>query len=253
MRYYSFKKTYLKIVILFFLLVGFHYFGWLDPLENKIRNFFLWTVRPINDQSFQNNQTTEILTNALAQVDILTAKNKILEKDNADLRLELNFKAKSKLNLLGAEVIAKNIETTEQVVILNRGTNDGVKVEQPIIYGNGILIGKIIKVEESVSFARLLNDNQSKIAATVTNSDHSLGVVEGGFGLSIKMNFIPRNENVAIGDQIITSGIELSIPNGLVIGKVAAIENESYQPFQQAVITPAVEYQKINLVSIVIN
>lgn len=253
MRYYSFKKTYLKVVILFFLLLGFHYFGWLNPIENKIRNFFLWAISPVNRQSFQNNQASEALTNMLTQMDVLSAKNKILEKDNADLRMELNFKTKNKFNLLGTEVVAKNIEITDQIVILNRGASDGVKVDQPVIYGNGILIGKIIKVEENVSFARLLNDSQSKIAATVTNSDHSLGVVEGGYGLSIKMNFIPRNENVAIGDQIITSGIEMSIPTGLVIGKVAAIENESYQPFQQAVITPAVEYQKINLVSIILN
>ncbi len=253
MRYYSFKKIYLKIVILFFLFITLHYFGWLNPVENKLRNFFLWAISPINKQSFQNNQSTDVLTNALGQIDILNAKNKTLEKENFDLRSQLNFKAKNKFDLLGAEVIAKNIEAIDQVIILNRGVADGVKIDQPIIYGDGILIGKIIKVENNISFARLLNDNQSKIAATVTNSNHSLGVVEGGYGLSIKMNFIPRNENVAIGDQIITSGIELSIPNGLVIGKVAAIENESYQPFQQAVITPAVEYQKVNLVSIITN
>lgn len=253
MRYYSFKKIYLKIVILFFLLIAFHYFGWLNPIENKIRNFFLWAIRPVNEQSFQNNEENKTLAVALALTDLLNAKNKTLEKENFDLRSQLNFKAKNKFQLLGAEVVAKKIQAIDQVVILNRGMRDGVKLEQPVIYGDGVLVGKIIKVEDDVSFARLLNDNQSKIAATITNSDHSLGVVEGGYGLSIKMNFIPRNENVAIGDQIITSGIELTIPSGLVIGKVAAIENESYQPFQQAVITPAVEYQKINLVSIITN
>ncbi|MCX6780164.1 MAG: rod shape-determining protein MreC [Candidatus Magasanikbacteria bacterium] len=234
-------------------MIALHYFGWLNTAENKIRNFFLWAIHPINKQSFQINNSDEALTAALAQTDLLDARNKTLEKENNELRLELNFKAKDKFKLLGAEVVAKNIEAIDQVVILNRGTIDGVKVDQSVIYGDGILVGKIIKVENNISFARLLNDNQSKIAATVTNSDHSLGVVEGGYGLSIKMNFIPRNENVAIGDQIITSGIELSVPSGLVIGKVAAIENESYQPFQQAVITPAVEYQKINLVSIITN
>lgn len=253
MQHYSFKKTYLKIVILFFLLIAFHFFGWLNPAENKLRNFFLWAIHPMNKQTFIGNQTNQPLVDALAQADLLNAKNKTLEKENFDLRAQLNFKAKNKFGLLGAEVVAKNIEAIDQVVILNRGAKDGVKLDQPVIYGDGILIGKIIKVEDNVSFARLLNDNQSKIAATVTNSDHSLGVVEGGYGLSIKMNFIPRNENVAIGDQIITSGIELSMPTGLVIGKVAAIENESYQPFQQAVITPAVEYQKVNIVSIITN
>lgn len=253
MRYYSFKKTYLKIVILFFLFIALHYFGWLSPIEHKIRNFFLWAISPVNKQSFEKQQADGALNETAVLMETLEAKNKALEKENSDLRLALNFKTKNRFNLLGAEVVAKNIQAIDQVVVLNRGQKDGVRVEQPVIYGEGVLIGKIIKVEDDISFARLLNDNQSKIAATITNSDRSLGVVEGGYGLSIKMNFIPRNENVAIGDQIITSGIEMSIPSGLIIGKVAAIENESYQPFQQAVITPVAEYQKVSVVNIIIN
>ena len=240
------------MVVLFFLIVIFHYFGWLNTPENKIQQFFLWATKPVTKQVAVTDDPTA-LNSALAQIDTLNVKNKVLEKDNEDLRAQLNFKSKNKLNLLGAEVVAKNIQTTDQVVVLNRGSDDGVKIGQPMIMGEGILVGKIIKTDNNISFARLLNDNQSKVAATITNSDHSLGVVEGGFGLSIKMNFIPRNENVAIGDQIITSGIEQNIPRGLIIGKIAAVENESYQPFQQAVITPSTEYQKINLVSIVLN
>lgn len=146
--------------------------------------------------------------------------------------------------------MAKNLDTADQIIILNRGANDGIKIDSPVTSGDGVLVGKIIKVEDSISFARVLSDNQSKIAATILNSDHSLGIIEGGFGLSIKMNFIPRNENIITGDQIITSGLELGMPRGLTIGKVAAIENESYQPFQQAVITPAVDYEKINFVGV---
>jgi len=253
MRYYSFKKIYFTIALLFFLIISFHYLGWLNFIENKIRDGFLLITKSIIRQKNQTTPPSDALTNAISQIEVLNAKNKQLEKDNADLRGLLNFKTRQNFNLLGAEVVAKNIEAADQVVILDRGSNDGVKVDQVIISGDGILVGKIIKVEETASYARLLNDNLSKIAATITNSDHNLGVVEGGFGLSIKMNFIPRNENVSIGDQIITSGIEPSIPRGLIIGKVAAIENESYQPFQEAVITPLVEYQKINLVNIIIN
>ena len=253
MRYHSFKKNYFVVVVLFFLMVLFHYFGWLNTPETKIRSFFLWAIKPAVKQTAALNNNSQASDNTLTQLDTLTAKNKLLEKDNEDLRAQLNFKTKNKFNLLGAEIVAKNIQTNDQVVILNRGSDDGVQIGQPIITNDGILVGKIIKTQNDISFARLLNDNQSKIAATITNSDHSLGVVEGGFGLSIKMNFIPRNENVTIGDEIITSGIEQDTPRGLVIGKVAAVENQSYQPFQEAVITPSIEYQKVNLVSIVLN
>jgi rod shape-determining protein MreC len=91
------------------------------------------------------------------------------------------------------------------------------------------------------------------IAATILNKDASLGVVEGGYGLSVRMNFIPRNEDVFVGDKIITSGLEESIPRGLLIGEVAVLENEAYQPFQQAVLATAIDPSKLTVVSVLIS
>jgi rod shape-determining protein MreC len=99
---------------------------------------------------------------------------------------------------------------------------------------------------------RLLNDNSSKIGATILNTDRSLGVVEGGYGLSVKMNFIPRNEIVKVGDIIVTSGLEAGMPRGLLIGSVTAIENETYRPFQAALLLPGTDLSKLSIVSILI-
>ncbi len=251
MRYYSFKKTYFLVVGLFFLIIFLHYLGALNFVENKLRNTIVLVLKPITAKLQKNpDQNNCIINTSSPIIDEMTVKNKTLEQENLELRDQLSFKKKNLSSLITAEIVAKNLDTADQVIVLNRGSNDGVKVDQPVIYGDGILVGKIIKTEESVSFARVLSDNQSKIAATILNNDHSLGVIEGGYGLSIKMSFIPRNENIITGDQVITSGLELGMPRGLIVGKVAAIENESYQPFQQAIITPAVDYEKVNFVGI---
>ncbi|MFA6548059.1 MAG: rod shape-determining protein MreC [Candidatus Magasanikbacteria bacterium] len=251
MRYYSFKKTYLIAMGIFFLIIIFHYLGALNFIENKLRNTIVLFLKPITAKVQGNNGLDSCVGTATSSTaDQLSIRNKILEQENFELKNQLNFKTHSTSSLITAEIVAKNLDTTDQVIVLNKGSVDGVKIDQPVIYGNGILVGKIIKVEEKVSFTRVLSDNQSKIAATILNNDHSLGVVEGGFGLSIKMSFIPRNENIITGDQIITSGLEIGMPRGLIIGKVAAIENESYQPFQEAVITPAINYEKVNFVGI---
>lgn len=225
--------------------------GILNFIENKISDTVVLALRPITTK-FQNNTKANLCPNTTTTPinDQSIIKNKILEQENFELKNQLNFKKHSSSTIITAEIVAKNLDTADQIIILNRGSNDGIKNDQPVIYGDGILIGKIIKLENNLSFARVLSDNQSKIAATILNSDHSLGVIEGGFGLSIKMTFIPRNENIIIGDEIITSGLEIGIPRGLIIGKVAAVENESYQPFQQAIITPAVDYEKINFVGV---
>ncbi|EKD43926.1 MAG: Cell shape-determining protein MreC [uncultured bacterium] len=251
MRYYSFKKTSVATVTIFFLIIFAHYLGMLKFIETKVQNTFSSTIKYFSAQT--TNVTPNInIAEFNNKIDILSAKNKLLEQENFDLRNQLNFKSKNKYNILTASIIAKNLEATDRVIVIDKGLIDGVRVDQPVIYGDGILIGKIFKTEDTLSFARILSDNQSKVAATILNSDHSLGVIEGGFGLSVKMTFIPRNENIMIGDQIITSGLEMNLPRGLVIGKVAAIENEAYQPFQSAIIDAPVDYEKINLIGIIL-
>jgi cell shape-determining protein MreC len=54
-----------------------------------------------------------------------------------------------------------------------------------------------------------------------------------------------------VGDQIVTSGQDLEIPKGLLIGKVVSVENEAYQPFQQAILEPAVNLEKLIDVTII--
>jgi len=72
--------------------------------------------------------------------------------------------------------------------------------------------------------------------------------VEGGYGISLRMNLIPRDEAVRIGDQVVSSGLEKNIPRGLLIGTVAVIENEPYKPFQQAILNSVADLSKLTVV-----
>ena len=66
-----------------------------------------------------------------------------------------------------------------------------------------------------------------------------------------KIFFTNKKNNIC--DQIITSGLEQSIPRGLLIGEVAVAENEAYQPFQQAVLTTATDLSKLTIVSVLLS
>jgi rod shape-determining protein MreC len=188
----------------------------------------------------------------LQNAEVSAAKINILIDENNSLKQLLKFQDSGKTKMAVARVIGKNTDSTDQTILIDRGSTEGIKIGQPVIVGDGILVGKVIKAEDGISTVRLMNDSQFKIAATVLNNSRSLGVVEGGYGLSIKMNFIPRNETVMNGDQIITSGLEPNMPRGLLIGTVTAIENETYQPFQAAVLAPVTDLSKLYLVSVLL-
>ncbi len=258
-------RNYFFLGFILALLIGFHYLGWLKflergvqaviiPISSKITSWrfaFQDSFKYVADkQTVMDNYNTCLEKNQNSEVDKATLK--VLEQENAELKKQLNFLSERSFAHVMAEVVGRNTDSVEKMIIITAGEEAGVKIGQPVIAGEGILVGTIAKVEKHISMVRLINDNQSKIAATILNKDGSLGVVEGGYGLSIRMNFIPRNETVLIGDQIITSGMEQNIPRGLLIGEVAVAENEAYQPFQQAVLTPSTDLSKLSIVSILI-
>jgi len=260
------KGRLLAITIVILLTILFHYTGWLNPVEV----FFRKIINPGSSGIYQlsvevNNETdnfgsVEELEAAYIElkkkyIDSVVDKTeyKLLEEENAVLREQLNFLESEDYKTIGATVVGKSIEPLRNSIIIDRGEADNIRVGMPVVAGSGIFIGKIIRVEEGTSVVNLINDRQSKIAGTLMNRDRSVGIIEGGYGLSIQMNFIPQNESVPIGETVITSGLEEGIPNGLVVGTVDAIEKEAYQPFQRAIISPAINLDKIKSVSVIID
>jgi len=245
------------------LLIALHYIGWLVPVEKFVRSSTIPLIGQAhtfsvqvgdNYQFFKDRESflkaygecsknTEELGSAQANIKMLT-------QENDELKKQLNFIKKQKTPSVLAEVVGKELLSTDQTIIINRGSEDGILPDQPAIVGEGILIGKVIKVEKDISIIRLINDNQSRIGATILSNDHSIGVVEGGYGISLKMTLIPRDEIVLVGDQVVSSGLEMNIPRGLLIGTIAVVENEAYKPFQQAILSPSTDLSKLTIVSV---
>lgn len=259
------QKVYLSVGVVFLLLTGLHYLGWLKVIENLIQKSaipFLGKMHGLSikvDNDFEFFKDRQAFYRAYESCviekenhDVLEEKVKLLSDENDELKKQLNFIQKSETQHILANVVGKEVLSTDQTFIIDRGSNDGIKVDQPVIVGEGILIGKITKVDENISIIRLLNDNRSRIGASIINQNKSIGVVEGGFGISLKMNLIPRDEIVLVGDKVITSGLEMSIPRGLFIGTVAVVENEPYKPFQQAILTPGTDLGKITIVTVLL-
>lgn len=259
------QKTYLAVGSVFLLVIIFHYLGWLQFAETGVQNLTApllekmngFSVQVGNDFRFFKNRSEFIASYQQCSADnennsVNEANIKLLTDQNQELEKQLGYFKTSPVKHLLAEVIGNEILTTEQTIIIDKGDADGVKQNDPVIVGNGIIIGKIIKVAKNISIVRLLNDNQSRVGATILNHDKSIGVIEGGYGISLKMSLIPRDEVIMVGDQVVSSGLEANTPRGLLIGTVAEVENEPYKPFQQAVITPNANLGKLSSVSVLL-
>lgn len=248
------------IGIIAVIVIVLHMTGILHPIEN----FFVGIFYPGSKFSYDNqvghgssrgiNQKLDgpfdpELIQAVCAID--TAENILLKEENDELRSQLDFFAKNSEHHVGAEVIGRSVDPLSTIITINRGSEDGVSEGNPVIVGSGVLVGTVIEVFNKTSFVRLINDNQSKIGATLLNTERTIGLVEGGYDIGVQMNFIPQNEKVNPGDTVITSGLSDNMPRGLVIGKVEFIEKQPLEPFQQAILDPIADLSYITLVSVI--
>ncbi len=258
-------KTMIGVSLVIGLTIAAHYAGFLLSFERFLRGLinprvgavYQWTVSI-------NNKTEEFSSVDQLEVAYTAAKNnlvhaqadavekQLLTDENNRLRATLHFLEKKPYQVAGADVIARNVEPIGSTIVINQGSAAGIAKGQPVITEGGIFIGKIARAEQTTAVVELVNDGQSRVAATIMNVDHSIGIVEGGYGISVHMTFIPQNETIAVGDTVITSGLEPGIPRGLVIGTVDAVEKEAYQPFQKAVLTTATPLDKIATVVVIV-
>lgn len=190
-------------------------------------------------------QLTEKLVDA-AQLNSLEIENQLLHE-------ELNFLEPMPYQFVTARVIAGSGQSGVSVVTINRGSGSGIAVGQPVITGEGILVGRIATVEQSAATVLLLSDSRSTIAATIQNRDRTIGIVQGAHGISVQLDMIPQDEPVTSGDIVVTAGGQEHIPGGLLIGAVDTVDTHASELFARAFLFPMVDYRTLTVVTILID
>jgi len=246
--------TLLLLVFLYFTgIIGF-IFGLFSKGTAPVQGGLYGISNIFN--SFQTKKelekNNEDLNKKLEQAALDSAQLKTLQAENQALRQQLKFFEEKHYNFVTTRVISSSAEETTSALILNRGAKDGIKVGYPVVADDGILVGKIIEVKDSISTLLLLTDSLSKVAATIQNKDTTIGVIAGEHSISIKMEMIPQNEEVKVGDTVVTSGLQENIPAGLLIGLIDRVDATSSELFKKAYIYPLVDYHKLNIVSVLV-
>lgn len=174
-----------------------------------------------------------------------------LATENDSLKGLLEFKARTDLNLIPAEVTGSDPDATVRALVINRGTEDGIKRGDPVIVGNGTLVGKVERVSAGRSTVLLPTDQRCAIGVMLADRPEANGVAQGEKGLVVSMTLIPQHATVEKGDQVVTTGRDELIPRGLVLGKIESVTVVASEPFMSATIVPAVDAMTLTKVAVI--
>lgn len=184
-----------------------------------------------------------------AEIDSLTTENNELLLDQGELvRLEQLYKLDEEYSdypKVAAKIISKDPGNWYDTFMINRGTNDGIRVDNNVIAGKG-LVGIVTEVGPSWATVRAIIDDSSNVSAmTVSTSDNC--VVEGDLELidegKLRFKQLYDQENkVTVGERIVTSNISEKYVEGLFIGYVSEVEMDSNNLTKTGTIVTPVDF-----------
>ncbi len=173
-----------------------------------------------------------------------------LATENAALRRALNFYEQEQHPLAPARIVGQLREGGVIFFLLNRGTDDGIRIDTAVVDGT-TLLGKIVKVSARSSVVAPLTAPRVRTAAGFAGTEKTAGVVEGVHNLTLVMRLIPKDIAVNPDKPVITTGLEGGIPRGLLIGTVERVELDEQGLFQTAYINPSRQMSDSVIVSVV--
>jgi rod shape-determining protein MreC len=260
------KKKLFSLLFIGLFIIIFHYSGIISPVEGLIvkglnpirkqiyrvsRNFksYFYVMTHYDEIKNENNDLQDQLINYVIDASYI----KKLEEENLVLKQELNYFETIDKKLILAEVVSGFYLEGDSLLVINRGSKNGIDIGMPVIFGSGIIIGKVIQVKDWSADILLLSNKKSLITATIEGTDRVNGIVKGDIDYSLEMDYIPSDLNIKEGDIVLSSGLEEKIPKGLVIGQVKEIFFEDGDFFKTAIVYPLVDYQNIDFVSVLLD
>ena len=195
-----------------------------------------------------------------------TKDNEQLRRENDELKLQiaqlqgkaaeadrlaelLNFrKSHTDVPMVGARVIGASAGSASLTIQLDRGERDGIRKNMGVITPDGV-VGKVVETYPNTSQVLLLTDKESGVGAMLADSRIQSPV--GGVGEPLlTMKYVPNDDDVNVGERVITSGMDRIFPRDLPVGTIAAIKPGN--PFKEIRIKPAANLERLEEVLVLL-
>jgi len=170
------------------------------------------------------------------------------ETDLKRLRSLLGYSEQFAMQTSMAEAIMLDTSSRFKSVILDRGSNAGIEVNDAVVNANGLL-GRVVLTTKDMSKVQLVIDSNSSVGALVERTRRQ-GVVRGDGTNGAQMYDVPSLADVQAGDNVLTAGIDGIYPKGIPIGVVVKAE-KGQELFKLIRLKPSVDFGTVEEVIII--
>lgn len=212
-------------------------FATLQSSSTRISNLF----SPRADESILRDINVELLEEVM--------QLRRLQQENLELRRKIGFRERSSYPLIPAEIIGKNLALGQNMLTLDVGVDDGVRVNMPIINQEG-LVGKVVATSARYSIGMIAIHRDFRATAKIKRSRID-GFITWKTGQELRLQNVDKTADVLPGDTIVTSEYSNIFPSEVLIGTVRSIGPDEGGLFSLIIVQPFVDFSSLERVFIV--
>jgi rod shape-determining protein MreC len=266
MNFLNSKNTQTILIV---LVVGGLLFlalsGYLTPIFDlsltPLVSFQSWlSVRYLSARDFLTSprEVTALQErNALLESQLTQLQTQLIEMEERLSEAQICFalldfgRTNPQYEYVAATVIGREISPFLQYIILDKGSDDGIRHGMPVVTQQG-LVGRVDAVIAAASRVKLITDSTFIVNVrlqTAKTEAQLLGSLTG----DVSLNMIPLDVVVDPGDVVLTSGLGGNYPPNVFVGQVLSVQKRDNALFQTASVQPVVDFTSINAVLVIVN
>ncbi len=221
----------------------------LTYLKNKIsgNSTFFTDINNLKQENEELSKRNSELEQSLRELESIKSENETLKE-----YLGLTEKY-GEYSTVPAYIINKDISNYSKTVVINVGSDDGIKENMTVIADQG-LVGHVISVTSDTAKVRTIIDTSSSVSCLLSTTDESIvckGTLEEESAL--RAMYIPDDDGIIQGDSVETSGLGGIYPKGIHVGSIKRVVNTQNATDRYAIVETAVDFDKLDTVLVITN
>lgn len=214
--------------------------NWIGGTASDMYHGYLDMRRSVAENNDLHRKVADLATENL--------KLRQSETDLRRLRSLLGYSEQFAMQTSMAQAIMLDTSTRFKSIILDRGSNSGIEVNDAIVNANG-LIGRVVLTTKDMAKVQLIVDSNSSVGSLVERTRRQ-GVIRGDGANGLQMYDVPSLADVQPGDVVLSAGIDGIYPKGIPIGVVTKAE-KGQELFKTIRIRPSVDFGSVEEVIVI--
>ena len=230
------------------------------PMQRGVNTVGKWmadkadNLKQLSDVMRENEELKQQVDKLTTELNTINLEQYELENLRELLKLDQKYPSYEKI---AANVIGKAGSNWFASFTIDKGSDDGIEVDMNVIAGSG-LVGIVTDVGPNYAKITSIINDMNKVGGMVSTTSDNL-IVNGSLqNMNENMvidftNLSDKDDEVQVGDPVVTSYISDRYQQGILIGYISTLERDSNNLTKSGTITPAVDFEHIEDVLVILN